>query len=80
MREEWSRMSRDERADFIEDWPINNDILMDLEDYVAKHDLSEEQKAQWTGLRGLVGSQAQTLQDMGYRVVVTKESKQRAVA
>ena len=64
----------------IEDWPVNNDIHQHLADYVAEHELTEDQKAQWARLNKLAAEHIKDLEEMGYRVRIPEERQGKAVA
>ena len=76
---EWGSLDDEQRAVLSEDWPVNNAILMDLEDYVRRHELTDDQQAQWARLRDITARHTKTLKDMGYRVLPLR-GKGRAVA
>ncbi len=68
LRDEWHTLDGEEHAAYTEDWPVNNDIHQHLADYVAEHELTEEQQAQWDKLNKLVAEHKADLEEMGYRV------------
>lgn len=70
LKSEWHTMDGEERAAHTEDWPVYNDIHQDLADYVAGHELTEDQKVQWDKLNKLVAEHTKNLEEMGYRVLV----------
>ena len=80
LQEGWSSLDREERSYYTEDWPINNDILMNLEDYADSHELTEDQQAQWARLKDIMAKHRKTLEEMGYRVLPLKEERGKAVA
>jgi len=76
----WDSLDDEERIAHTEDWPVNNGILMDLEDYADSHELTEGQQVQWSKLKDIMAKHRKTLEEMGYRVLPLKEERGRAVA
>ncbi|MBI4319415.1 MAG: hypothetical protein HY675_13080 [Chloroflexi bacterium] len=76
----WESFDGEQHAVLTEDWPVNNDIHQNLADYVAGHELTEDQEAQWSKLNKLVAEHTEALRKMGYRVRIPKVGKERAVA
>jgi hypothetical protein len=80
LREQWNQFDGEEQASHLEEWPSTNIILRRLSEYVAKHKLTEDQKAQWAKLRKLVAEHEKDLEEMGYRVSVPASVRGREAA
>ena len=80
LQAEWASFDDEERDSYSVDWPVNNDIHQHLADYVAEHELTEDQRAQWAKLNKLVAEHTKDLEEMGYRVRIPETGRGRAVA
>ncbi len=61
---EWSQLSSFERLDFVLEWPIKEDYLLQLRDYAEREFLTPAQRTRYQELLKLVAQHRPTLEKL----------------